>query len=59
VIENYQTRFSVAYPNEELPAARPNRTTPMYDVFDGMGAVWGQQYGLEVAELLRDRVSRV
>lgn len=48
VIENYQTRFSVAYPNEELPAARPNRTTPMYDIFDGMGAVWGQQYGLEV-----------
>ncbi|GAA5081350.1 FAD-dependent oxidoreductase [Roseibacterium beibuensis] len=48
VIENYQTRFSVSYPNEELPAARPWRTTPMYDVFDGMGAVWGQQYGLEV-----------
>ena len=49
VIENYQTRFSVVYPNEELPAARPFRTTPMYDVFDQMGAVWGQQYGLEVA----------
>ncbi len=48
VIENYQTRFSVVYPNEELPAARPCRTTPMYDVFDAMGAVWGQQYGLEV-----------
>jgi dimethylglycine dehydrogenase len=48
VIENYQTRFSVSYPNEELPAARPLRTTPMYDVFDAMGAVWGQQYGLEV-----------
>ena len=48
VIENYQKRFSVAYPNEELPAARPNRTTPMFDIFDGMGAVWGQQYGLEV-----------
>ncbi|MEX0364820.1 MAG: FAD-dependent oxidoreductase [Ruegeria sp.] len=48
VIENYQKRFSVAYPNEELPAARPNRTTPMYDVFSDMGAVWGQQYGLEV-----------
>jgi len=48
VIENYQTRFSVSYPNEELPAARPNRTTPMYDIFTGMGAVWGQQNGLEV-----------
>ncbi len=48
VIENYQKRFSVSYPNEELPAARPFRTTPMYDVFDKMGAVWGFQYGLEV-----------
>ncbi len=48
VIENYQTRFSVAYPNEEKPAARPFRTTAMYDRFRDMGAVFGQQYGLEV-----------
>lgn len=48
VIENYQKRFSVAYPNEELPAARPHRSTPMYDTFTQMGAVWGQQFGLEV-----------
>ena len=48
VIENYQRRFSVSYPNEELPAARPHRTTPMYDIFDSMGAVWGHQFGLEV-----------
>ena len=49
VIENYQRRFSVSYPNEELPAARPHRTTPMYDIFSELGAVWGQQFGLEVA----------
>ncbi|GAA6192254.1 FAD-dependent oxidoreductase [Phaeobacter sp. NW0010-22] len=49
VIENYQKRFSVSYPNEELPAARPNRTTPMFDTFSNLGAVWGQQFGLEVA----------
>jgi len=49
VIENYQKRFSVSYPNEELPAARPCRTTPMYDTLDGLGAVWGAQFGLEVA----------
>ena len=48
VIENYQRRFSVTYPNEELPAARRVRTTPMYDIWDGMRAVWGAQYGLEV-----------
>jgi dimethylglycine dehydrogenase len=49
VIENYQNRFSVSYPNEELPAARPFRTSPVHDLLDGMGAVWGQTYGLEVA----------
>ena len=48
VIENYQRRFSVSYPNEELPAARPLRTTPMYDIWKDMGAVFGAQYGLEV-----------
>jgi len=48
VIETYQTRFSVSFPNEEKPAARPFRTTPMYDTFGGLRAVWGQQYGLEV-----------
>jgi len=48
VIENYQRRFSVSYPNEELPAARPCRTTPMHDIFEELGAVWGHQYGLEV-----------
>ncbi len=49
VVENYQNRFSVSYPNEELPAARPHRTTPMYDIFSNLGAVWGHQFGLEVA----------
>ena len=48
VIENYQMRFSVSYPNEERPAARPFRTTPMYDTNCALNAVWGQQYGLEV-----------
>jgi dimethylglycine dehydrogenase len=48
VIENYQTRFSVSYPNEELPAARPWVTSPMHDIWEAQGAVFGQQYGLEV-----------
>ncbi len=47
VIENYQRRFSVSYPNEELPAARPFKTTPMYDRWTGMGAVFGEGFGLE------------
>lgn len=37
VVENYRRRFSVTYPNEELPAARPFRRTGMYDVWDKIG----------------------
>ena len=48
VIENYQKRFSVTYPNEELPACRPFQTTPTYDIWDEQNAVFGAQYGMEV-----------
>jgi dimethylglycine dehydrogenase len=47
VIENYQRRFSVSYPNEELPACRPFQTTPAYDIWDSQNAVFGAQYGIE------------
>ncbi|MCC6305614.1 MAG: FAD-dependent oxidoreductase [Rhodobacteraceae bacterium] len=48
VVETYRMRFSVSYPNEERPAGRPLRTSPVHDRFRDMGAVFGQQYGLEV-----------
>jgi dimethylglycine dehydrogenase len=47
VRENYSRRFSIRYPNEELPAARPLLTTPIYDVLKAKGAVFGASYGLE------------
>ena len=47
--ENYQRRFMLTYPNEELPAARNWRTTPSYDALDAQGAVWGASFGLEHA----------
>lgn len=47
VIENYQRRFSVNYPNEELPACRPFRTTPAYGIWDQQNAVFGAGYGME------------
>ncbi len=48
VRENYQRRFAIGYPNEELPAARPLHTTPAYAVWDTRRAVFGQGYGMEV-----------
>jgi dimethylglycine dehydrogenase len=47
VRENYQRRFSISYPNEELPAARPLKTTPAYGIWDQQNAVFGAAYGLE------------
>ena len=48
VRENYSRRFSIRFPNEELPAGRPLRTTPVYDLLSAKGAQWGASYGLEV-----------
>lgn len=47
VTENYQRRFSVSYPNEELPAARPLDTTPAYGIWQQQNAVFGSAYGME------------
>jgi dimethylglycine dehydrogenase len=47
VRENYGRRFQVRFPNEELPAARPLRTTPMYHRWLELGAVMGDSWGLE------------
>lgn len=48
VRENYSRRFSISYPNEELPAARPQQTTPLYDLMkDQNHAVMGDTWGLE------------
>jgi dimethylglycine dehydrogenase len=47
VRENYSRRFSIRFPNEELMAARPLRTTPVYDRLKAQGAVFGVSFGLE------------
>jgi dimethylglycine dehydrogenase len=47
VRENYGRRFRVTFPNEELPAARPLRTSPLYETMRAAGAVFGANFGLE------------
>jgi dimethylglycine dehydrogenase len=49
VHENYRRRFRLAFPNEELPEARPLRRTPVYDRLLAAGAVMGANFGLEHA----------
>ena len=49
VPENYSRRFRLTYPNEELPAARPVRRSPIYDRLIAAGAVMGANFALENA----------
>lgn len=47
--ENYERRFLLTYPNEELPAMRKQKTTAVYDRLVARGAVMGASFGLEHA----------
>ncbi len=47
VQENYSRRFSIKFPNEELQAGRPLKTTPIYDQMIAKGAQMGDSWGLE------------
>ena len=49
VMENYSRRFSISFPNEELPAGRPLHTSSIHDRLTDANAVWGSSYGLEQA----------
>jgi dimethylglycine dehydrogenase len=44
----YARRFVIAYPNEELPAGRPLKVTPVHDRLVEAGARHGANWGLEV-----------
>lgn len=49
VYENYRRRFTITFPNEELPAGRPVHASPAYDRLAARGAVFGAAFGLEHA----------
>jgi dimethylglycine dehydrogenase len=44
----YARRFVMAYPNEELPAGRPLKTTPCHEALVAEGARFTVNWGLEV-----------
>ncbi len=44
----YARRFVMAYPNQELPAGRPLKTTPCHEAFLAAGARHTVNWGLEV-----------
>ena len=46
----YARRFVISYPNEELPAGRPMKTSPSHDVLVSEGAVFGVSHGMETPQ---------
>jgi dimethylglycine dehydrogenase len=48
--EAYREVFTIHFPDEERPAARPAKTSPVYEKLKHMGAVFGQRYGWERAQ---------
>ncbi|HXQ32223.1 MAG TPA: FAD-dependent oxidoreductase [Steroidobacteraceae bacterium] len=46
----YARRFVLAYPNEELPAGRPLKTAPVYDLQVAAGARFGVVWGTETPQ---------
>jgi dimethylglycine dehydrogenase len=53
VRENYSRRFRITFPNEELPAGRSQRTTPLYNRLREKNAVLGASFGLRARALVR------
>ena len=43
----YKRRFVMTYPNEQLPAGRPLKTSALHADLDAAGARWGVSWGLE------------
>jgi dimethylglycine dehydrogenase len=46
--EFYENRFLLLCPNEEWPAARPNKVSAFHDRLQKANAVFGSSYGLEM-----------
>jgi dimethylglycine dehydrogenase len=45
--ETYEREYAIPFPFEELPAARPLKTDPLYDRLAARGAVFGARNGWE------------
>ncbi|MBV8307419.1 MAG: dimethylglycine dehydrogenase, partial [Gammaproteobacteria bacterium] len=48
-LETYQHEYGIGYPQEERPAGRPAKTSPLYQRLSAQGAVFGARAGWERA----------
>jgi dimethylglycine dehydrogenase len=55
----YARRFVLSYPNEELPAGRPLKTSPNYGSLKQAGALYGVTWGMETPQFFADQTDFV
>ena len=53
-LETYGNEYGIGYPQEERPAGRPARTSPLYERLGEQGAVFGARGGWERAVYFRE-----
>ena len=54
IADTYPRLYSIFFPNEWRDAARPNRTSPIYEQQKAAGAVFGDYYGWECPNYFTD-----
>ena len=54
IADTYPRLYSIFFPNEWRDAARPNRTSPIYEYQKAAGAVFGDYYGWECPNYFTD-----
>ncbi len=52
-VETLGLHYAMRWPRQELVTARPLRTSPLYDLLDAKGAVWGSKNGWERANYFK------
>jgi len=55
----YARRFVISYPNEELPAGRPLKTSPNYETLKSAGALYGVTWGMETPQYFANQMDFV
>ncbi|AZI59352.1 FAD-dependent oxidoreductase [Nakamurella antarctica] len=57
-VENYETYYDIKYPNHELTAGRPLRTSPAYSWHQAHGAFFGEKSGWERVNYYESNAAR-
>jgi dimethylglycine dehydrogenase len=58
-VELYQHEYAIGFPQEERPAGRPSKTSPLYEKLAAKGAIFGARGGWERAVCFAEPGSKI